>query len=267
MITSAHTWRSSGEIDLFLGNHVIHSSVHIFLSGFRPGSARTGSGEGEKLSRQRPQHRTFGFSSPRTGRGSRARGERQECREWWFWLPPGTNSHPVLKSNCEVIKERVSVRILPFQTDSGRAGLDRKGKRHKIVAQFSSVTQSGPTVCDPNDRGTPGLPVHHLLRGVYSNSGPSSWWCYPTISYCVLPFSSRLQSFPASASFQMSQLFASGGQSIGVLASTSVLPMNIQDWFPLGWTGWISLQSNRLSRVSSNTTVQKHQFFGAQLSL
>ena len=102
---------------------------------------------------------------------------------------------------------------------------------------------------------------------IYSNSCPSSWWCHPTISSSVVPFSSRLQSFPASGSFQMSQFFASGGQSVGVSASTSVLPMNIQDWFPLGWIGWISLQSKRLSRVFSNTTVQKHQFFSDHLSL
>ena len=101
--------------------------------------------------------------------------------------------------------------------------------------------------------------------GVYSNPCPLSRWCHPTISSSVIPFSSRLQSFPASGYFQMSHFFASGGQSIGVSASTSILPMNIQDWFPLGWTGWISLQSKGLSRVFSNTTVQKHQFFGAQL--
>ena len=103
--------------------------------------------------------------------------------------------------------------------------------------------------------------------GVYSNSCPLSQWCHPTISSSVVPFSSCLQSFPASGSFPMSQFFTSGGQSIGVSASTSVLPMNIQDWFTLEWTGWISLQSKGLSRVFSNTTVQKHQFqfFGAQL--
>ena len=100
---------------------------------------------------------------------------------------------------------------------------------------------------------------------VYSNSCPLSGWCHPIISSSVVPFSSSLQPFPASGSFQMSQFFASGGQSIGVSASASVLPMNTQDWFPLGWTGWISLQSKGLSRVFSNTTVQKHQFFGAQL--
>ena len=97
--------------------------------------------------------------------------------------------------------------------------------------------------------------------GVHPNSCPLSWWCHPAISSSVIPFSSCPQSLPASGSFQMSQLFASGGQSIGVSASTSVLPMNTQDWSPLGWTGWISLQSKGLSRVFSNTTVQKHQFF------
>ena len=102
---------------------------------------------------------------------------------------------------------------------------------------------------------------------VYSNPYPLSQWCHPTISSSVIPFSSHLQFLPASASFQMSQFFTSGGQSIGVLASASVLPMNIRDWFPLGWTGWISLQSKGCSRVFSNTSVQKHQFFGAQLSL
>ena len=102
---------------------------------------------------------------------------------------------------------------------------------------------------------------------VHSNSCPLSQWCHPTISSSVIPFSSHLQSFPASGSFQTSQLFASGGQSIGVSASTSVLPMNTQDWSPLGWNGWISLQFKGLSRVFSNTIVQKHQFFSPQLSL
>ena len=99
----------------------------------------------------------------------------------------------------------------------------------------------------------------------YSNSWPLSRWCHSTISSSVVPFSSRLQSFPTSGSFQMSELFPLGGQSFGV--SASVLGMNTQDWFPLGWTGWISLQSKGLSRDFSSTTVQKHQFFGAQLSL
>ena len=106
------------------------------------------------------------------------------------------------------------------------------------------------------------LPCPSPTLWVYSNSCPLSWWCHPTISSSVVPFSSGLQAFPASGSFQMSQFFTSGGQSIEVSASASVPPMNIQDWFPLGWTGWISLQSKGL-----NTTVQKHQFFSTQLSV
>ena len=102
--------------------------------------------------------------------------------------------------------------------------------------------------------------------GVYSNSCLLSWWCDPIISSSVVPFSSCPQSFLASESFPVSQLFTWGGQSIGGSASASILPMNTQDWFPLGWTGLISLQSKGLSRVFSNTTVQKHQFFGTQLS-
>ena len=109
-------------------------------------------------------------------------------------------------------------------------------------------------------------PCPSSIPEVYSNSCPLSWWCHPTISSSVIPFFSCLQSFPASGSFPMSHFFASGGQSIGVSASTLVLPMNIRDWFPLAWTGWISLQSKGLSRVFSNTTVKKNQFFGAQLS-
>ena len=111
------------------------------------------------------------------------------------------------------------------------------------------------------------LPCPSPSTEACSNSCPSSWWCHPTISLSIVPFSSWLQSFPASGSFLMGQLFASGGQSIGASAPASVLQMNIQDWFPLGWTGWISLQSKRLSRVFSKTTVQKHQFFSTQPSL
>ena len=105
-----------------------------------------------------------------------------------------------------------------------------------------------------------------LIPEVHPNPYSLNQWCHPTISSSVIPFSSCPQSFPALGSFQMSQLFTSGGQSSGVSASASVLPMSTQDWSPLGWTGWISLQSKGLSRVFSNTTVQKHQFFGAQLS-
>ena len=123
--------------------------------------------------------------------------------------------------------------------------------------QFSSVSQLCPTLWDPMDCSMPGLPDHHLDRVSWSLLKlmcPLNQWCHPTISSSVVPFSSHLQYFPASGSFQMSQLFTSGGQSIGVLASTSVLSMNIQDWFPLGWTGWIFLFKG-LSRVYSNTTV------------
>ena len=109
-------------------------------------------------------------------------------------------------------------------------------------------------------------PCPSPIPGVHSNSCPLSWWCHPTISSSVVPLSSHLQSFPASGSFQMSQLFTSGSQNIGVSVSASVLPINIQDWFPLAWTGWFSLKSRVFSRVFSNTTVQKHQF-GAQISL
>ena len=111
------------------------------------------------------------------------------------------------------------------------------------------------------------IPCPSPTPRAYSNSCPLSWWCHPTISSSVFPFSSFPQSFPASGSFPMSQFFSSGGQSIGVSDLTSVLPMDIQDWSPLGWTGWISLQPKGLSRVFSNTTVQKHQFFSAQLCL
>ena len=110
------------------------------------------------------------------------------------------------------------------------------------------------------------LPCPSPVLRAYSNSYPSSQWCHPTISPSDVPFSSRLQSFPASGSFPMSRFFTSGGQSIGISPSASVLPMNIQDSFPLVLTGWIPLQSKGLSRVFSNTTVQKHQFFGAQPS-
>ena len=110
-------------------------------------------------------------------------------------------------------------------------------------------------------------PCPSPASGVHSNSCPLSQWCHPTISSSVVPFSSRLQYFPASGSFQMGQLFASSGQSIGVSASTSFLPMNTQDWFPLGWTGWISLLPKGLSSVLFNSTVQKHQYFSAQISL
>ena len=144
--------------------------------------------------------------------------------------------------------------------------LEMKQEIHLSV-QFSSVAQSCLTFLQPHEPQHSRPPCPSPTPGAYPNSCPLSRWCHPTFSSSVVPFSSCLQSFPASVSFPMSQFFTSGGQSIGVSASTSVLPMNIQDWFPLGWTGWISLQSKGLSRVFSNTTVQRHQFFSAQLSL
>ena len=133
--------------------------------------------------------------------------------------------------------------------------------------QFSSVTQSCLTLCDSMDCSTPGFPVHHQLLQACSNSCPLNQWCHQTISSSVIPISSCHQSFPASGYFPMSQFFTSGGQSIGVSGSAPVFPMKIQDWFPLGLTDLISLPSKGLSRVFSNTTVQKHQFFSTQLSL
>ena len=134
------------------------------------------------------------------------------------------------------------------------------GEYHKWGLPLSHTVQFRCSVMSDSLR-TPGLqhtwpPCPLQPPRVYQNSSPLSRWCHPTISCCVIPFSSRLQSFPASGSFQMSQFFASGGQSIGVSASASVLPVNIQDWFHLGWTGWISLKSKGLSRVFSNTTVR-----------
>ena len=139
-----------------------------------------------------------------------------------------------------------------------------------LLQIFSSVQFSGSVLSDtlwPHGLQHTKPPCPSPTHRVYIDSCPLSWWYHPTISSSVIPFSSCLQSFPTSGSFQMSQFFASGGHSIGVSASTSVLPMNTQDWSPFGWTGWISLQYEGLSRVFSNTTVQKHQFFAAQLSL
>ena len=165
----------------------------------------------------------------------------------------------VLLQNREVVRWGSKVKR-PFilQISSGMASLG---------GQFSSVAQSCPTLCDPMDCSKPGLPVITNSQSLLNLMSIESVMPFNHLILCLVPFSSRLQSFPVSGSFQMSQFFASGGQSRGVSASASVLPVNIQDWFPLGWTGWISLQSKGLSRIFSNTTVQKHQFFGAQLSL
>ena len=142
-----------------------------------------------------------------------------------------------------------------------------KGATIALSGQFSSVTHSCLTRCDPMGFSTTRPPCPAPAPGACSNSCPLGQRCHPTISSSVITFSSCLQSFPASGSLLMSQFFTSGGQSIGVSASTSALPMNIQDWFPLGWTGLISLLSKGLSRVFSNTILQKYQFFSAQLSL
>ena len=128
--------------------------------------------------------------------------------------------------------------------------------------QFSSVTQSCLTLCDPMNHSTPGLPVHHQLPEFAQTHVHR---VDDAISSSVVPFSSYHQSLPASGSFPMGQLFAWGGQSTGISASASVLPVNTQDWSSLGWTGWISLQSKGLARAFSSTTTQKHQFFGAHI--
>ena len=135
------------------------------------------------------------------------------------------------------------------------------------IKSISSVQFSHSVTSDslqPHDLQHARPPCPSPTPGVYSNSCPLSRWCHPAISSSVVPFSSCPQSLPASESFQMSQPFTWGGQSTGVSASASFPPKKSQGWSPSGWTGWISLQSKRLSRVFSNTTVQKHQFFGAQ---
>ena len=157
---------------------------------------------------------------------------------------------------------------MKVKEESEKVGLKLNIQKTKIMASgpISSVQFSRSVMSDslrPHGLQHARPPCPSPTPGAYSNSCPSSQQCHPS----VIPFSSRLQSFPASGSFPMNQFFTSGGQRIGVSASTSVLPMNTQDWSPLGWTGWISLQSKGLSRVFSNTTVQKHQFFSAQLSL
>ena len=153
--------------------------------------------------------------------------------------PPGFSVHGIFQA-----------RILEWVAMS----ISRVSSGLRDWTQFSSVAQSCPTLCDPMNRRPP---CPSPTPGVHPNPCTLSRWYHPTISSSVVPFSCP-QSFPTSRSFQMSQLFASGGQSIGVSASTSFLPMNTQDWSPLGWTGWISLQPKELWRVFSNTTVHKH---------
>ena len=145
-----------------------------------------------------------------------------------------------------------------------RPGFLRVGASSLFSVQFNCSVMSDSLQPHGLQHARP--PCPSSTPGVYSNSCPLTWWCHPAISYSVIPFSSCPQSLPASESFPMSQLFTWGGQSIGVSALASLLPKNTQNWSPLGWTGWISLQFKGLSRVFSNTTVQKHQFFGAQVS-
>ena len=176
------------------------------------------------------------------------------------WDSPGKNTGV----GCHALLQGI------FPTQGSNLGLPHGRQILYYLSHQGSVQFSHSVMSDslrPHGVQHARLPCPSPTPGIYSNSCPLSWWYHPTISSSVTPFSSCLQSFPTSGSFQMSQLFALGGQSIGVSASASVLPMNIQDWFPLGWTGWIFLQSKGLSRVFSNTTVQKYQFFGAQLSL
>ena len=137
---------------------------------------------------------------------------------------------------------------------------------YNLSVQFSSVTQSCPTLCNPMNHSTPGLPDHYQLPEFTEIPCPLSRWCHPAISSSVIPFSSCPQSLPASESFPMSQFFAWGGQSTGVLPLASFLPKKSQGWSPSECIGWISLQSKGLSKVFSNTTVQNHQFFSSQPS-
>ena len=167
----------------------------------------------------------------------------------------------------------ICILIWKWITKNGYLKWNVKGLSRTVVLektiQFSSVQFSRSVMSDslrPHESQHARPPCPSPAPGVHLNSCALSWWCHPAISSSVVPFSSWPQSLPASGSFPMSQLFTWGGQSIGVLASASVLPMNTQDWSPLEWTGWISLQSKGLSRVFSNTTVQKHQFFSAQPS-
>ena len=178
-----------------------------------------------------------------------------------FWLALKVQFSSV-QFSCSVIepKELLSPTLCDPTTTAPQASL---GSVQSVQFSHSVVSHS----LQPHELQHIRPPCPSPTPGVYSNSCPSSQWCYPAISSSVVPFSSCPQSLPASGSFPTSQLFTLGGQSIGVSASASVLPMNTQDWSLLGWNGWLSLQSKGLSRVFSNTTVQKHQFFGAQLSL
>ena len=161
--------------------------------------------------------------------------------------------------------------VCMYFVEDGQVMFEKKTYEQNLEGGDSSVSQFTHSVVSdslwPHGLRHARPPCPSPTPGTCSNSCLLSRWCHPAISSSVLPFSSCLQLFPASGSFPMSQFFASGSQSIGASASASVPPMNIQDWFPIGWTGWISLHSKGLSRVFSDTTVQKHQFFNARPSL
>ena len=183
-----------------------------------------------------------------------------ESKPWWFMY----KSSETAQMHSSLVEWKLLSSVWFFVTPWTIQFMEFSRPEH--WSGFSPVQFSHLDVSDslrPHGLQHARLPCSTLAPGVYSISCLSSWWCHPINSSSVVPFSSHLQSFPASGSFPMSQLFTSGGQSIGASASTLVLPMNTQDWSPLGRTGWISLQSKGLSRVFSNTTVQKHQFFGS----
>ena len=194
------------------------------------------------------QHWTFLHQPIASDDGGRTQGQEE---------PGGTSDSSVHSSTVSSSQITVEVALKFFQSTL------------KPDFAFSSVQFSHSVMSDslrPRELQLARPPCPSPYPGVHSNSCPSSWWCHPTISSSVVPLSSCPQSLPASESFPMSQLFTWGGQSIGVSALASFLPKKSQDWSPLEWSGWISLQSKGLSRVFSNTTVQKHQFFGTQPS-
>ena len=183
-----------------------------------------------------------------------------EIRYWYNWLTiekkVGVASYHNVYTHTLVYIYTYTPRWAKYFSVKKENYGDKRNHRRGI--QFRSVAQSCRTPRDLHGLQHARLPCPSTTPRADSNSCPSHQWCHPTISSSVVPFSSRLQSLPASGPFPMSWFFTSGGQSIGVSASASVLPMNIQDWFPSGWTGWISLQFKGLSRVFSNITFQKH---------
>ena len=217
---------------------------------------------------------------------------KERSRTWWFlqWSPACCGLHWVLggleilptsmlssirkKAVAELILKKFQIlwvlqgRMPPSSITSEGGGMTCSFGSF-LSSFLPSVQFSCSVVCDslrPHESQHTRPPCPSQTPGVHWDSRPSSQWCYPAISSSVVPFSSCTQSLPESESFPMSQLFTWGGQSIGVPALASFLPKNTQNWSPLEWTGWISLQSKELSRVFSNTTIQKYQFFGAQLS-